>query len=376
MKRADWLLHSTEHNHMAQRVHRASPHIPTYASPMLPFITLLRTLLFLLCITAAAPLYAMPMPSHAWIQFDFPAYTSLHDCASVVSDPQTEQKECLSTLQFFQELSTDPDLRDTEKKPFGFYGGHPLLFRQASVLHCGDKGCFELSDRPLGPPELIMWAPHPIIHNSSLKYRLPDSIASLPHQLRLISFDRTWQSKPFGTFWAHNYMLVRFDHAHPGKLLVTQDWQRTLGDAGNYRQVLDDSLFILMLWAVLLLPALLTALLLAIACKLPRLQKTRLCRAQHWRTSGYALAAFGLSLLLLLWLFYAFTHALHLGDEQAALLILVLFIASVPLEARWLSRRKGIQSGDALRLVTLINTGFVLFTILFILGVYWCFDGF
>ncbi|MDX8392402.1 MAG: hypothetical protein R8K53_07535 [Mariprofundaceae bacterium] len=191
----------------------------------------------LLLANAQGAEHQQQLPPGAFFAFNFPGYSSLHDCSFFDSEETPlSAKACIELLQKEKQLAEN----DVEYAKSGFFitfigkfGPNPLLYAKVNMLFC--KGnCRELKPHRSSPPEM-MWRPPEIINKKNhLMYPLPHSVPRENLRLSLTLADGEWRSNLFaGDFWSHNYMNVRFNHAQK-TLIVERDWIKTLRDSANY----------------------------------------------------------------------------------------------------------------------------------------------
>jgi len=278
----------------------------------------------LLCV-AGTPAMAAQNLLQGWVRFSFPDYTSLHRCT-----PDNLDRACVAALQPGARTRPTTDLR----KEMAVAGAdtHPLIFRQADVLHCSEGKCSALHAFPKLVPNMRWLPPQVLVQGKHLFYALPSFTHGQPLMFRLQTFggSETWSSSPFVTSWLHNYLELRFDSQHPGHLLVEYDWWHTLTDIDNYLDRADELIPLIFVWAGMMLAGTLCAVLLGLL---------RFCL---WRELGYALIAIGLTTApLILLLDLPWTESLTI--PQSGIIALLLYVCLLPLDAL-LMRRLALRS--------------------------------
>jgi len=274
----------------------------------------------LLLLVSASPASASPYAG--WVEFTFPDYTSLHDCAWLEGNAAQDRATCRKVLQDNLELSRQPGLSTAVRQHLGTFGAQPLFFLHSALQHCDEGQCVEPGDVRVGPPEQVWSAPGVQNLGNRLVYHMPSELHAKKHVLTVSGLKLRWQSEAFSTPFRHTYLTVRLDQAHPGRLLVSPDWKRSLSDAENAAGLLDHARDMLLLWAFLIGLAGIVAALMG------------LTRRWTWRLVGRAWLIHALSLLLLLAL-----NFLPPWRQAVPLMLLpLLYLASLPLDA-WFIRR-------------------------------------
>ncbi len=236
----------------------------------------------------------------ASIQFNFPEYSSVHDCGNLidrVSEEMWTQKECFDFLQSIY-LSSKAQKNEAALKAytesFGDFGDNPLFLMQARLMRCGMAECEKQGDVRVDPSDGWSTPKSESIEGGYLFYT-PLATVNESYVLKIDGMERVSSSSKFTISWPHNYMIVRFAKDRPGHLLIEHDWQRTLIDQRNMKQVMGEMQFMVILWLVLMVVAL-PALLLVSAMNSTIRAQRRWKREEMLR----ALSGFGISLLLIL----------------------------------------------------------------------------
>ncbi|MDQ6966957.1 MAG: hypothetical protein Q9M23_08545, partial [Mariprofundaceae bacterium] len=163
---------------------------------------------------------ALARPYNGWAQFDFPGTTSLHDCMWLESTAPADRTNCGDILSGNLAMSHKPGLDEATREQLDYFGEHPLFFVHADLLHCDAAECTRAHDIRVGPPEHTWVAP--VLQNpgSHLLYHMPSELHGKQHMLQISGLKNDWKSEPFSTPFIYNYLIVRFDAKHPGKLDV------------------------------------------------------------------------------------------------------------------------------------------------------------
>lgn len=292
----------------------------------------------LLLVAAAAPASARPL--YGWVQFHFPAFTSLHDCRDIDGNDTDSRQLCREFLQERRQLQAET------------FGDHPFMFLRAGLLHCNEGICEPLKSMPIGPPEHTWQDPGVENHGDHLLYHMPSELHGAKHVLQIHGLEHDWQSDRFSTPFRHNYFNVRFDTLHPGRMFLERDWAHTIADRENSARLLADARDMLAIWATLVLVAGIFAGLLG------------LIRQRSWGLAGRAWVMHAATLLLLM----AVTYLPPWSNAVAMLALPVLYVASLPLDAWFIRRgllrrnpqttwREALLPAAVLRVGTLVAVG-------------------
>jgi len=288
---------------------------------------LLRVLTLLLLLMPAGTASARPYAG--WLQFDFPAYSSLHDCMWLESDAQEDRQTCSDFLYDRFEQNRTPDLDEATRKQLGYFGEHPVFFMHARLLHCGAGECREAGDIRVGPPEHTWRAP--VVQNlgSHLLYHMPSELHGKQHVLQLIGIKRDWISEPFSAPFRHNYLSVRLDAGNPGRLDVAMNWKRCLSDPANASRLLTDARNMILIWLTLILLAAVVAAVMGAS------------RRFTWPVARRAWLVHAITLLVLL----SLTFLPPWSNAISLIALPLLYAATLPLDARFMRS----STGDAKR---------------------------
>jgi len=287
---------------------------------------------------------ASARPYAGWLQFDFPGYSSLHDCMWLESETQEDKQTCSDFLYDRFEQSRTPDMDEATRKQLGYFGEHPVFFMHARLLHCDAGECREAEDIRVSPPEHTWRAP--VVQNlgSHLLYHMPSELHNKRHVLQINGLNTDWQSEPFSTPFRHNYLIVRFDQQHPGRLDIEINWKRCLFDPANASRLLADTQNMLLIWLTLILLAAVIAALMGAS------------RRFTWRIAGRTWLAHAVTLLLLL----ALTFLPPWSNGVSMMVLPLLYIATLPLDARFIRKpdtsgfRRAMLAAFILRLGTIL----------------------
>ena len=282
------------------------------------------TLLLLLMTTGTA---SATMPYHGWLHFDFPGYTSLHDCLQYEPNGDADRESCGETLRAMWEMSRDSSLDAALRKQIGHFGERPLFYIEVELQNCTADECRRMHDVRIGPPENYWGAP--VVQNlgGHLLYHMLAGNQGREHRLLLRGLERDWQSDRFSSPFLRNFLIVQFDADQPGHLIIRHDWFRSLRNGDNYRAIWNSYFPFIMILLAMMLLALPGALLGGPS-------------GQRLRTGGRLLAVHGLSMALALILFVNLVPP-DTGDATVILLALcVLLLAALP--EHILARRLGM----------------------------------
>jgi len=307
---------------------------------------------------AQATLRHAPTPPGAFIIFDFPAYSSLHDCSFYQHDYQNKNtplssKACIQMLLEDKKLSeTDDEFRKSEyfRNFIGEFGPNPLLYGKAKMLFC-DGDCHELEAHRSGPPEM-MWRP-PDIENKKthLVYPLRASVPRDHLRLSLAFADGDWRSNLFAALWYHNYMHVHLDKANHA-LIIKRDWLKTLQDTDNYMAIWNHMQVFVLFWLGLLLLAVIGLLI------------DKFVYRWQWRDSGRMFIVHAAGQILTITLF--FTFAPDAANKALAIALILLIYTGGMLPEFYLFRhgirlhRRRLSSREILRVQLLMRLPFAL----------------
>jgi len=287
---------------------------------------------------------ASARPYTGWLQFDFPGYSSLHDCMWLESGGTDERTTCGDILSANLLLSREAELDDEVRKQLGQFGEHPLFFLRATLLHCDAGECSAARDIRVGPPEHT-WAA-PVIQNlgSHLLYHMPSELHGRQHVLQINGLTDDWESEPFSTPFRHNYLIVRFDKEHPGRLDVELNWKRSLSDPANASRLLSDAGDMLLMWLGLILIASIVAALMGFS------------RRFTWRIAGRTWLAHAVTVLALLCL----TFLPPWSNGVSMMVLPLLYIATLPLDARFIRKPATIPFRRAMLAALILRLGSIL----------------